>query len=69
VLHPNPNPSTLTLILSPMCANCPRVQGAYRDDAGKPLVLDSVREAERRVSGSHFMEYLPIGGEQLWSHL
>ncbi|KAG2496504.1 hypothetical protein HYH03_005329 [Edaphochlamys debaryana] len=36
--------------------------GAYRDDNGQPVVLDSVREAERRVAGSHFMEYLPIGG-------
>lgn len=36
--------------------------GAYRDDDGKPVVLPSVREAERRVTGSHFMEYLPIGG-------
>jgi aspartate aminotransferase len=38
------------------------LQGAYRDDKGKPVVLESVREAERRVAGSHFMEYLPIGG-------
>eukprot|EP00195_Chlamydomonas_chlamydogama_P012234 CAMPEP_0202901686 /NCGR_PEP_ID=MMETSP1392-20130828/14399_1 /ASSEMBLY_ACC=CAM_ASM_000868 /TAXON_ID=225041 /ORGANISM="Chlamydomonas chlamydogama, Strain SAG 11-48b" /LENGTH=435 /DNA_ID=CAMNT_0049588291 /DNA_START=25 /DNA_END=1332 /DNA_ORIENTATION=+ len=36
--------------------------GAYRDDQGRPVVLPSVREAERRVAGSHFMEYLPIGG-------
>lgn len=39
------------------------MQGAYRDDSGQPVVLESVREAERRVAGSHFMEYLPIGGE------
>ncbi|KAF8065801.1 ASP1 [Scenedesmus sp. PABB004] len=39
-----------------------RRQGAYRDDAGQPVVLGAVREAERRVAGSHFMEYLPIGG-------
>lgn len=26
-----------------------------RDDSGQPVVLKSVREAERRVSGSHFM--------------
>ena len=32
------------------------LKGAYRDDNGKPVVLDVVREAERRVSGSHFME-------------
>jgi aspartate aminotransferase len=34
----------------------PYVQGAYRDDSGKPVVLGAVREAERRVMGSHFME-------------
>lgn len=38
--------------------------GAYRDDGGKPVVLKSVREAEKRVAGSHFMEYLPIGGHK-----
>ncbi|TKY66754.1 Aspartate aminotransferase [Spatholobus suberectus] len=36
--------------------------GAYRDDNGKPVVLECVREAERRIAGSQFMEYLPIGG-------
>jgi aspartate aminotransferase len=36
--------------------------GAYRDDDGKPVVLNCVREAESRVAGTHFMEYLPIGG-------
>ncbi|GBF87409.1 aspartate, mitochondrial [Raphidocelis subcapitata] len=36
--------------------------GAYRDDSGKPVVLDCVREAERRIAGKDFMEYLPIGG-------
>lgn len=36
--------------------------GAYRDDEGRPVVLDCVREAERRVAGKEFMEYLPIGG-------
>lgn len=36
---------------------CPfSYQGAYRDDEGRPVVLGSVREAERRVAGSHFME-------------
>lgn len=25
--------------------------GAYRDDSGKPVILDSVREAEKRVQG------------------
>ncbi|KAL4440725.1 hypothetical protein ABPG77_000434 [Micractinium sp. CCAP 211/92] len=38
--------------------------GAYRDDSGQPVVLRSVREAERRVAGSNFMEYLPIGGHR-----
>jgi aspartate aminotransferase, mitochondrial len=28
------------------------VQGAYRDDNGKPLVLQCVREAERRIAGN-----------------
>jgi aspartate/tyrosine/aromatic aminotransferase len=32
------------------------VQGAYRDDNGQPVVLDCVREAEKRVTGSKFME-------------
>ncbi|XP_057450909.1 aspartate aminotransferase, mitochondrial [Lotus japonicus] len=36
--------------------------GAYRDDNGKPVVLECVREAERRIAGSQFMEYLPMGG-------
>lgn len=36
--------------------------GAYRDDNGKPVVLECVREAERRIAGRQFMEYLPIGG-------
>lgn len=38
------------------------LQGAYRDDNGKPVVLNVVREAEGRIAGSNFMEYLPIGG-------
>ncbi|KAK9814338.1 hypothetical protein WJX72_004134 [[Myrmecia] bisecta] len=36
--------------------------GAYRDDQGKPLVLSVVREAEKRIAGNDFHEYLPIGG-------
>ncbi|CAN6177887.1 unnamed protein product [Urochloa humidicola] len=36
--------------------------GAYRDDGGKPVVLDCVRQAERRIAGSMNMEYLPMGG-------
>nr|XP_043623756.1 aspartate aminotransferase, mitochondrial [Erigeron canadensis] len=36
--------------------------GAYRDDNGKPVVLDCVRDAERRIAGNLNMEYLPMGG-------
>jgi len=37
--------------------------GAYRDDAGKPFVLQCVREAERRiVDGKMNHEYAAIGG-------
>ncbi|KAK3274139.1 L-asparaginase 1, variant 2 [Cymbomonas tetramitiformis] len=36
--------------------------GAYRTDQGKPVVLDCVREAEKRIAGNFNMEYLPIGG-------
>eukprot|EP00240_Pyramimonas_obovata_P004874 CAMPEP_0118932816 /NCGR_PEP_ID=MMETSP1169-20130426/10635_1 /TAXON_ID=36882 /ORGANISM="Pyramimonas obovata, Strain CCMP722" /LENGTH=426 /DNA_ID=CAMNT_0006875517 /DNA_START=50 /DNA_END=1330 /DNA_ORIENTATION=- len=36
--------------------------GAYRDDDGKPVVLDCVRQAEQRIAGNNNMEYLPIGG-------
>merc|ERR1712188_154158 len=37
--------------------------GAYRDDNGKPYVLDAVREAEKRILGQN-LEYLPIAGFQ-----
>jgi aspartate aminotransferase len=30
-------------------------QGAYRTDEGKPLVLECVRQAERRIAGTNFM--------------
>ncbi|THG20553.1 aspartate aminotransferase, mitochondrial [Camellia sinensis] len=36
--------------------------GAYRDDNGKPVVLECVREAEGRIAGNLNMEYLPMGG-------
>ncbi|GJN38594.1 hypothetical protein PR202_gb27651 [Eleusine coracana subsp. coracana] len=36
--------------------------GAYRDDNGRPVVLECVREAERRIAGNANMEYLPMGG-------
>jgi aspartate aminotransferase len=31
-------------------------QGAYRDDDGKPVVLDCVRKAESMIAGKEFME-------------
>jgi len=37
--------------------------GAYRDDSGKPFVLDSVRTAEKRILEQKLdHEYLPIAG-------
>ncbi|KAI0559362.1 aspartate aminotransferase [Gracilaria domingensis] len=37
--------------------------GAYRDDAGLPVVLDAVRQAEQRIlDRSLDMEYLPVAG-------
>uniref|UniRef100_A0A7C8Z106 Aspartate aminotransferase n=1 Tax=Opuntia streptacantha TaxID=393608 RepID=A0A7C8Z106_OPUST len=36
--------------------------GAYRDDDGKPVVLECVRQAEARIAGNLNMEYLPMGG-------
>ncbi|KAJ1913476.1 aspartate transaminase aat1 [Mycoemilia scoparia] len=37
--------------------------GAYRDDAGKPYVLPSVKEAEKRIASRGLdKEYLPITG-------
>jgi hypothetical protein len=30
--------------------------GAYRDDQGKPVVLDVVREAEAKIAGERYME-------------
>ncbi|CAL5220048.1 g1997 [Coccomyxa viridis] len=43
--------------------------GAYRDDDCKPVVLNVVREAESRVAGSNFMEYLPMGGMKAFTDL
>jgi len=38
--------------------------GAYRDDAGKPFVLPSVRKAEENLLAAHLNhEYAPIAGE------
>lgn len=38
--------------------------GAYRDDNGKPFILPSVREAEKKIAHTEGLnhEYLPIGG-------
>ncbi|KAL9243726.1 hypothetical protein vseg_017580 [Gypsophila vaccaria] len=36
--------------------------GAYRDDDGKPVVLNCVRQAEAKIAGNLNMEYLPMGG-------
>ncbi|KAK9291114.1 hypothetical protein L1049_009301 [Liquidambar formosana] len=33
-----------------------RWMGAYRDDEGKPVVLQCVRDAEAKISGSEFLE-------------
>ncbi|KMZ59550.1 Aspartate transaminase [Zostera marina] len=38
--------------------------GAYRNDDGRSVVLECVREAERVISGNTNMEYLPMGGNQ-----
>jgi len=38
--------------------------GAYRDNDGKPVVLEVIREAERRILGRQYMEYLPMGGNK-----
>ena len=44
--------------------------GAYRDDSGKPYVLPSIREAERRVlAAEHNHEYLPIVGLKSYTDL
>ena len=32
------------------------IQGAYRDDNGKPVVLNVVRQAEDIIAGENFME-------------
>ncbi|EFJ33874.1 hypothetical protein SELMODRAFT_83150 [Selaginella moellendorffii] len=36
--------------------------GAYRNDEGKPVVLECVRKAEQIIAGKQNMEYLPMGG-------
>lgn len=38
--------------------------GAYRDDNGKPFILPSVKEAEKKIASTEGLnhEYLPIGG-------
>ena len=38
--------------------------GAYRDDSGKPLVLECVRQAEKKlIEEAKNMEYLPTQGD------
>ena len=38
--------------------------GAYRDDAGKPFVLPSVRKAEEKIVAANMNhEYAAIGGD------
>lgn len=41
----------------------PVFQGAYRDDTGKPVVLNAVRAAEEKICGSHFMEWETVENE------
>lgn len=36
--------------------------GAYRDEAGKPYTLPSVKHAEELLAGKNDKEYLPITG-------
>ena len=60
--------SAAGLPVRPKCDMC-TLQGAYRDDDCKPVVLNVVREAESRIAGSNFMEYLPIGGMKAFSDL
>jgi aspartate aminotransferase, mitochondrial len=44
--------------------------GAYRDDNGKPCVLPSVREAEKRILERNVdHEYAPIQGNELFIKL
>ena len=44
--------------------------GAYRDDAGKPFVLPSVRAAEKSLAAKALnKEYAPIGGESEYGRL
>jgi len=44
--------------------------GAYRDDNGKPYILPSVAEAEKRVQAKNFnYEYAPIGGQPQFGKL
>uniref|UniRef100_A0A0R0H5A0 Uncharacterized protein n=1 Tax=Glycine max TaxID=3847 RepID=A0A0R0H5A0_SOYBN len=43
-------------------------KGAYRDDDGKPVVLECVREAERRIAGSQFISltFYPLTVFAFW---
>jgi len=42
--------------------------GAYRDDKGKPYVLNCVKEAEKKIQNMDH-EYLPIGGDPTFCSL
>ncbi|XP_031477675.1 aspartate aminotransferase, mitochondrial-like [Nymphaea colorata] len=37
--------------------------GTYRDEKGRPVILECVRRAEAKIGGVQTMEYLPIGGD------
>ncbi|KAL3684346.1 hypothetical protein R1sor_002368 [Riccia sorocarpa] len=43
--------------------------GAYRNNEGKPVVLECVRKAEAKIAGSDLMEYLPMGGNVKFNDL
>jgi hypothetical protein len=44
--------SRLVLVLVLSIGGWAKLQGAYRDDNGKPVVLDCVRQAESRIAGN-----------------
>jgi hypothetical protein len=45
------------------------MQGAYRDDNGQPVVLNCVREAEKRVAGNKFMECVTFDRSLAWASI
>ncbi len=62
--HPRPAGVTERFLADPNPDKISLGVGAYRDDAGKPVVLDVIREAEHRIAGHFNHEYLPIGGHR-----